>query len=70
MERDTRHVSEDEKKKGLVILILVGILVAIALIIIIIMIPKGKKEEIKPVELSSTVSAPDSNLISRDNGTG
>ena len=66
MGRDTRHVSEEEKKKGLVIVILVGILIAIALMIVILMIPKGKKDETQPVELSSKVASPTGNQGTRD----
>lgn len=66
MGRDTRHVSEDEKKKGLIIVILVGILIAIALMIVILMIPKGNEDNKQPVELSSKVVAPTGNQTTRD----
>lgn len=45
MRRDNKHVSADEKKKGVLIFILLGILAVIILTIIIIMIPKGNKKD-------------------------
>lgn len=44
MGRDTRHISEDEKKKNVLIFVLIGILAVIFLTIVIIMFPFGKKD--------------------------
>ena len=45
--RDTRkHISENERKKGLIMFILITILITIFLAIVIIVIPKGNKDEI------------------------
>lgn len=52
-----RHVSENERKKDMLIYILAGIIIAIAVIIIIIMIPKGNNSEGQEGEyLTSKVS--------------
>lgn len=42
--RDVKHVSAEEKRKGVIIFVLLGILAAIFLTIIIIMIPKGNDD--------------------------
>lgn len=43
--KNRKHVSEEERKKRLIIFVLIGILIAITLIIVIMFFPKGKKDE-------------------------
>lgn len=52
---EKKHVSEDERRKWVLIYVLIGILVAIFVVIVIIMIPKGN-DDTGPEVYSSKVS--------------
>ncbi len=64
---ERKHVSEEERKKGVLIFVLIGILIAIMVVIVIIMIPKGNNDDEEQYLSSKVTEKVTKNSVSKSN---